>query len=81
MYRVSGLKAGVVFQFQLRAVNYVGRSRWSTPSMSTATKATVPLAPKPVTFHYATTSSIEIRWELPDDRGSRIDEVRSYVVL
>ena len=49
--------------------------------MSTATKATVPLAPKPVTFHYATTSSIEIRWELPDDRGSRIDEVRSYVVL
>lgn len=73
---MAGLKAGASFQFQVRAVNYVGLSRWSPASTLTSTKATTPLKPKPVVLHHQTTTSLQIKWELPDDRGSRIDEVR-----
>lgn len=67
--------------WQVRAINHVGRSKWSPASAATHTKATVPRRPKPVVLHDTTTESLHISWELPDERGSRIDEVFVYEAI
>ena len=71
----------VYLLLQIRAINHVGHSRWSVASVATHTKATTPMQAAPVKLHEVTTTSICISWELPDERGSRIDEVFVYVHL
>ena len=41
----------------------------------------MPKRPKPVVLHDTTTKSLHVSWELPDERGSRIDEVFVYEAI
>jgi hypothetical protein len=69
---VEGLKKGVTYRFQTRAVNKLGVSPWSEQSYSSRVRAGAPeqpAAPFPISSDL---TSIQFGWNTPEDHGSAI---------
>lgn len=74
---VSGLKNGVDYTFQVRAINAVGPSDWS-PSSAPATPDAVPLAVTGITETAVADGSITLHWNPPANKTSAITYTVTY---
>jgi titin len=64
---ITGLSAGLAYQFQVAAVTAEGQSGWSTPA--SAITAVAPGVPGLISISSRTTSSISLAWSAPVSSG------------
>ena len=69
--RVTGLRGGTTYRFEVVAVTGNGLSLPSSPSTKVTTTATVPYAPRNIAVKPGSSSAI-VRWSAPWDGGSSI---------
>lgn len=78
---VPALRPGFLYTIRVRGSNVVGLGGWSIPTLSTATKPTIPDAPNPPRLAQATLRALTFQWDPPhDDGGSAITGYRLHLV-
>ena len=75
-YTIENLSAGETYDVQVRAVNSVGNSAWSTTESAT-TSTTIPGKPTILAL-VPSDQSINVQWSAPDDDGG--DDIDTYDV-
>lgn len=74
---VGGLKNGVDYRFQVRAINAVGSSDWS-PTSAPATPDAVPFPVTGITQTAVADGSITLHWTAPANRTSKVTYTVTY---
>ena len=79
LHQVKGLESGTSYEFQVRAVNHVGKSEWSPSSFAKCTASDVPAkcdAPRLLNANIEDIENlgIEVTWSRPNERGSMLTQ-------
>jgi hypothetical protein len=75
-YEAFGLKPGQMYQFRVSAINSVGSSGFSVPSVSFSTSESIPAKPEPPICSEVYATHVKLKWALADHHGSVIKRTR-----
>jgi hypothetical protein len=79
-YLVIGLENAISYQFRVAAINIVGISDYSSPSLSITPTSNAPSQPTNLTIINRTLDAITIDWDLPIYQGPGSNVVTNYIV-